>query len=98
MKEKPLPGIMAKPSLTNGLQQIDMTKDLQEGEAYIVKYIDTANSKKSDLWIGVVIPEIDLPARYSSRRPKTAKPATGEWEVPVPNRVYPIYLPGKCAL
>lgn len=85
---------MARPSLlTKDLQIVDLAKDLQEGEVYIVKY--NGAGLKRDIWIGVVIPESMLPVRFLNRRPRNAKPATGEWEVAPADRLYPVYLPGK---
>jgi hypothetical protein len=78
--------------LTDGLQMLDLEKEIHEGETYVVKY---SIKNRSNLWIGVVIPETVVPGPKKGRRPKNAKPLTGDWDIPLEDRLYAVYLPGK---
>lgn len=83
--------------LTAGLKHVTKTSELQPGQVYIVRFKNALRNYRTDIWIGVILPEGFEPGRGLSRRPKGAKP-TGEgsaWTIPLNERVYPTYLPGR---
>lgn len=86
--------------LTAGLKHVTQLSELQPGEAYVARFKNALKHYRTDIWIGVIMPEGFEPGRGLSRRPKGSKP-TGEgsvWTTPLSERVYPIFLPGRNSL
>lgn len=81
------------PRITQELKPIDRTRDLQPGESCIVQYKGIDNRK--DLWLGIIFPESLMPKSLLIRPHKNSKPETGDWKVPMEERVHGVYMPGK---
>lgn len=81
--------------LTAGLHHVKPTKDINPGDAFIVRFKNSARDYKTDIWIGVRLADQFEPVPGLSRRPNGAKPVSGEWTTPPEERVYPIYFPGR---
>lgn len=86
--------------LTSGLKHVPQTEELAVGLVCIVRFKDGLNSYRTNLWIGVVLPEGFEPGRNLARRPKGSKPIEqgSPWTTPFNERAYPMYLPGRNTL
>ncbi|KUM58073.1 hypothetical protein ACN42_g9095 [Penicillium freii] len=81
--------------LTTGLRHLNKPRALEPGETLIIRYKNSLRQYKSDVWIGVVLPDQFGPTRHISRRPVGAQPAEGEWTTHLKDRMYSVYLPGR---
>ncbi|KAJ6072021.1 hypothetical protein N7499_010035 [Penicillium canescens] len=86
---------MAKfPVLSQGLKHLPEPRQLQPGEIVITRFKNSMRKYRTDLWVGVVIPQTFGPSRHLNRRPTTAQPTDGPWTTHLKDRMYPLYLPG----
>lgn len=81
--------------LTTGLRHLNKPRALEPGDTLIVRYKNSLRQYKSDVWIGVVLPDQFGPTRHISRRPVGAQPTEGEWMTHLKDRMYSVYLPGR---
>ncbi|KAJ5360819.1 hypothetical protein N7517_010010 [Penicillium concentricum] len=81
--------------LTTGLRHLPKPRVLEPGEALIVRYKNSLRQYKSDVWIGVVLPDKFGPSRHINRRPVGAQPTEGPWVTHLKDRIYSMYLPGR---
>ncbi|KAJ5211218.1 hypothetical protein N7491_011038 [Penicillium cf. griseofulvum] len=84
-----------KKYLTTGLRHLPKPRALEPGEAFVVRYKNSLRQYKSDVWIGIVLPDRFGPSRHINRRPVGAQPADGTWVTHLKDRVYSMYLPGR---
>ena len=81
--------------LTTDLRHLNKPRTLEPGETLIIRYKNSLRQYKSDVWIGVVLPDQFGPTRHISRRPVGAQPIEGEWMTHPKDRMYSVYLPGR---
>ncbi|CAI7592005.1 unnamed protein product [Penicillium crustosum] len=81
--------------LTTDLRHLNKPRTLEPGETLIIRYKNSLRQYKSDVWIGVVLPDQFGPTRHISRRPVGAQPIEGEWMTHLKDRMYSVYLPGR---
>ncbi|CAG8908418.1 unnamed protein product [Penicillium egyptiacum] len=81
--------------LTTGLRHLGKPRPLEPGETFVVRYKNSLRQYKSDVWIGVVLPERFGPSRHINRRPVGSQPVEGVWMTHLKDRIYPMYLPGR---
>ncbi|OQE16080.1 hypothetical protein PENFLA_c029G07829 [Penicillium flavigenum] len=81
--------------LTTGLRHLGKPRPLEPGETFVVRYKNSLRQYKSDVWIGVVLPEKFGPSRHINRRPVGAQPVEGAWMTHLKDRMYSMYLPGR---
>ncbi|KAJ6181168.1 hypothetical protein N7519_011629 [Penicillium mononematosum] len=81
--------------LTTGLRHLGKPRLLEPGETFVVRYKNSLRQYKSDVWIGVVLPEKFGPSRHINRRPVGAQPVEGAWMTHLKDRMYSVYLPGR---
>ncbi|KGO70590.1 hypothetical protein PITC_051840 [Penicillium italicum] len=81
--------------LTTGLRHLGKPRPLEPGETFVVRFKNSLRQYKSDVWIGVVLPEKFGPTRHVNRRPVGAQPTEGAWVTHLKDRMYSMYLPGR---
>ncbi|CAG8335655.1 unnamed protein product [Penicillium nalgiovense] len=81
--------------LTTGLRHLGKPRLLEPGQTFVVRYKNSLRQYKSDVWIGVVLPEKFGPSRHINRRPVGAQPVEGVWMTHPKDRMYSMYLPGR---
>ncbi|KAJ5240014.1 hypothetical protein N7468_004633 [Penicillium chermesinum] len=82
------------PQLVAGLRKATLTRELQPGEAYLVRFKNSCRGYKTDIWLGIIMPE-PYAAEHLNRRPQEAKSTDGIWSVKPAERTYPLYMPGR---
>lgn len=83
--------------LTAGLKHVTQTSELQPGQVHITRFKNALRNYRTDIWIGIILPEGFSPGNGLTRRPKGARPTEegSAWTTPLNERVYPTYLPGR---
>lgn len=85
---------MPSQQLTAGLKRATQTRELQPGEVYIARFKNSCRNYKTDIWMGVIMNE-EYASQNLNRRPQEAKGVDGTWAVQLPERSYPLYMPGR---